>query len=52
MEKLSLKLAKTFFEEILGEPLENFKPVAITGADAINILWPLNDIFRPHLDTD
>lgn len=46
----STDLAFAFFERIFGMPLEQIQPVPVSGWELVEILWPLNDYFRPRLD--
>ncbi|MDD5044827.1 MAG: hypothetical protein PHG51_04700 [Candidatus Omnitrophica bacterium] len=43
----NLLLAKEYFEQVMERPIENIPPVKLMGWDVVNIIWPLNDIFRP-----
>lgn len=44
-----MKLAFQYFEEILGKPLQNITPIPVTGWEVVEIVWPLNEIFRPFM---
>lgn len=47
MKPKVLELTKRFFSEKLGAGWENTPPVPLTGMEAIEVLWSLNDVFRP-----
>lgn len=44
-----MSLALKYFEEVMGKPLDNITPVPVSGWEVVEILWPLNDVFRPFL---
>lgn len=46
---MNKKLAIEYFESILGKPLSQFPPMPVSGWEVVEILWPLNEIFRPLL---
>lgn len=43
-------LFRMFAERILGKPLETVQPQFMTGLQAVEALWPLNERFRPHIE--
>ena len=49
MEPLNIQLAYEYFERVLGRPLEQIQPVPVTGWEVVEIVWPLNEVFRPFL---
>lgn len=42
-------LIKAYVEHALGRPLETCRPVPLTGWQAVEALWPLNERFRPNI---
>lgn len=42
-------LFRIFAERILGRPLESVEPQFMTGWQAVEALWPLNERFRPRI---
>jgi hypothetical protein len=42
-------LAIKYFESVLGQPLNQIPPVPLSGWETIEIVWPLNEVFRPFL---
>ena len=42
-------LFKAFAERVLGKPLESIAPQPLSGWQAVEALWPLNERFRPHI---
>ena len=42
-------IAIAFFEKFIGN-IDNAEPIPVTGWRMVEILWPLNDIFRPYLE--
>lgn len=49
MKQEALVLLNAHCEQVLGYSLESCRPVGLGGYDTLESLWPLNDIFRPHL---
>jgi hypothetical protein len=49
MSDINLQLAFKYFENVMGMPLDQIQPVPIDGWKLVEILWPLNDLFRPYL---
>ena len=47
--RMNFDLALAYFESVLGRPLEGVAPVSVSGWRVVQILWPLNAIFRPHI---
>lgn len=45
---MSFDLATRFFERFLG-PLNDIQSVPVSGWRLVEILWPLNDLFRQYL---
>ena len=45
----NMQMAYTYFEKIMGKPLQFIRPVPVSGWQVVEILWPLNDLFRPLL---
>ncbi len=45
----SFELAEAFFRCCLGDGWKESPPVRISGRRAIELLWPLNDVFRQRL---
>lgn len=43
----NLNLAYKYFEKVLGQPINEFTPVQLSGWEVVEIVWPLNDFFRP-----
>ena len=50
MEEKTFRLLQRLCESELAQPLEATPPTAITAWQAVDLLWPLNEFFRPHLD--
>lgn len=50
MKKEAFNKSKAYFEKILGNDLNKEPIIYLTGFEVIEFLWPLNDIFRPHLE--
>lgn len=46
---MSFDLFRRYLESRLGVDLDSVKPIPLTGWQVVEILWPLNDVFRPHL---
>ncbi len=44
----SMDLFRAFVERELGTSLESLQPQPLSGDEAVEALWPLNDRFRPH----
>lgn len=42
-------LFRAFIEKELGEPLDSQEPRYLSGWEVVEALWPLNEVFRPHL---
>ena len=40
-----------FAEHHLGHPLDNADPATLSPFEAAEVLWPLNDVFRPRMAT-
>ena len=49
MKKQTFDLFRLLVESKLGEPLEAQAPRHLSGWDAVEALWPLNEVFRPGL---
>jgi hypothetical protein len=49
MEENTLRLLKRLCESELSQPLETTPPTAISAWQAVELLWPLNEVFKPHL---
>lgn len=49
MAPKNIQLAYAYFEQALGHPLQQTSPFPVTGGALLEILWPLNDVFRPFL---
>jgi len=47
MDKFNLM--KQYVQRAVGKPLEALRPEPLSGWDAVEALWPLNDLFRPYL---
>lgn len=47
MDKFALM--KVFVERSVGRPLESLRPEPLSGWEAVEALWPLNELFSPHL---
>jgi hypothetical protein len=47
----NIKLAIKYLEKNLIKPLSSCKPIPICGMKVVEILWPLNELFRPHYET-
>lgn len=45
----NIELAKAYFESILDKPLSQMQFVQLSGMRVLEILWPLNDLFRTRL---
>lgn len=45
----NLDLALEYFEAVLGQPIDTLRPEPVSGWDVVEALWPLNELFRPHL---
>lgn len=45
----NVELAKAYFESILDKPFAEMQFVQLGGMQVLEILWPVNDIFRPRL---
>jgi hypothetical protein len=45
----NLALACAYFEREIGKPLDEVPPIPLSGWDVVTALWPLNDVFRPHI---
>jgi len=50
MNRKGFDLAVSYAERVLGRPMADVPPIRLSGSDVISIVWPLNDIFRPHMD--
>lgn len=50
MQENKFALMKRFVQQATGRPLESLRPESLSGADAAEALWPLNERFRPHLE--
>ena len=42
------KLAMAFFKRFISS--DNIHPVPVSGGRLVEILWPMNDVFRPYLE--
>lgn len=42
-------LMRDYIERVTGKPLSTMRPQPLTGFDAVEALWPLNERFRPAL---
>ena len=47
---MNLNLALAFLEKALGRPLDGVEPVPVSGWRVVEILWPLNSIFKPGIE--
>ncbi len=43
------QLAISYFESVMGRPLQQVPPVSVSGMGMVEIIWPLNEMFRPFL---
>ena len=50
VKKDNLTLAISYFERFLDKPFEQAEANPIFGWKLVEILWPLNDIFRPNIE--
>lgn len=51
MKEATQHLLLTYFAATLNKMPEKWgKPRALSGMDVVEALWPLNDLFRPHLN--
>ncbi|MDN5870050.1 MAG: hypothetical protein L0H73_04945 [Nitrococcus sp.] len=46
----NIELAKAYFESVLDKPLSQMQYVQLGGMRVLEILWPVNDIFRHRLN--
>ena len=46
MTPRNIQLATDYFETIMGKPLDALRPVQLSGWQVVDILWPLNEVFR------
>jgi len=44
----NLDLIKRYTEQHLGHPLERAQPLKLNGDQVSEVLWPLNELFRPN----
>lgn len=44
-----MNIAFKYFEKVMGKPLDEITPVPVSGWEVVEIVWPLNDVFRPFL---
>lgn len=44
-----LEFTFDFFERLIGSPINEIEPSQLTGLRVVEILWPLNEVFRPRL---
>ncbi|TAL28349.1 MAG: hypothetical protein EPN94_00445 [Nitrospirae bacterium] len=49
MSQRNMKLAYEYFERVMGKSLNQISPIPVSGREVVEIVWPLNDIFRPFL---
>jgi hypothetical protein len=49
MGRKGFDLAIAYAERLLGESLAETPPVQLSGWEVVSIVWPLNDVFRPHM---
>lgn len=49
MPPRNVKLAYEYFERVIGRPLNQTPPVPVSGWEVVEIVWPLNEVFRPFL---
>lgn len=45
----NVALAQGFFESVMG-PLDEIAPQPLSGWEYVEHIWPLNDVFRPHIE--
>ena len=43
----NFSLALKYFEKVFGQSIDNIKPVELSGWEVVEIIWPLNNLFRP-----
>jgi hypothetical protein len=46
---MDMALMETFILQVMGRALDGLKPVPISGWQAVEALWPLNERFRPQV---
>lgn len=46
---INLGLALRYFESMLGKPIQQCRQIPLSGWDVVEILWPLNKLFRLRL---
>lgn len=49
MPPRNIQLAYEYFERIIGRPLNQTLPVPVSGWEVVEIVWPLNEVFRSFL---
>lgn len=45
----NFQVVRAYFESVMGKPLDQIPPVSFSGRDVAEIVWPLNEVFRPFL---
>jgi hypothetical protein len=46
----NIQLALKYLQRSIDRPLSSCKPLPISGMQVIEILWPLNELFRPRIE--
>ena len=47
--EMAMEHAWPYFARWLGESWETAPPMELTGSEVVQLLWPLNDVFRPRI---
>jgi len=45
----NIQLAIRYFESVMGCQIDTLIPVPVSGQKLVEVLWPLNDVFRPYM---